>query len=295
MARRWTAPTLPWAPEPPVHLPPGRVVAIPGRGELFVRDSGGDGPPVLLLHGWVVSADLNWWPTYGVLRDAGHRVLALDHRGHGRGLRTPAPFRLSDCAADAAALLAQLEVGPVTAVGYSMGGPIAQLLAAEHPQAVGALVLCATSAYWTSWRQKLIWRSLVGVRLALGLAPDRLWRAGLRASGFPDSPTTTWTVAELTRGSTTDLAEAGRELSRFDSGPWLADRVTQPSAVVVTTRDDGVPPAHQRRLATLLNAPTFEVPGDHYAVIAEAEAFNAALLQALAAVSAAGQRARAAA
>lgn len=273
-----------WVPEPPVELPPGRVIAVPGRGELFVRDSGGDGPPVLLLHGWVVSADLNWWPTYGMLRDAGQRVLALDHRGHGRGLRSPAPFRLTDCAADAAALLARLDVGPVTAVGYSMGGPIAQLLAAEHPDVVRAVVLCATSAHWTSWRQKLIWRSLAGVRLALGLAPDRVWRAGLRASGFRDSPTTSWTVAELTRGSATDLAEAGRELSRFDSRPWLAERVTQPAAVVVTTRDDGVPPAHQRSLGALLGAPTFEVTGDHLAVIAKAEAFNAALLQALAAV-----------
>jgi pimeloyl-ACP methyl ester carboxylesterase len=48
-----------WAPEPPVALPRGCVIHVPGRGEMFLRDSGGDGPPVLLLHGWMFSADLN--------------------------------------------------------------------------------------------------------------------------------------------------------------------------------------------------------------------------------------------
>ncbi len=284
-----------WVPEPPIEMPPGHLVHVPGHGELFVRDSGGDGPPVLLLHGWMFSADLNWWPAYVALQEAGHRVLALDHRGHGRGLRMQMPFRLTDCAEDAAALLETLDVGPVTAVGYSMGGPIAQLLAGDHPDRVSGVVLCATSAYWTSLRQKVVWRTLAFLRLGLALAPDRLWRSGLRSAGFPDSAQTTWTVAELTRGSAADLAEAGRELSRFDSRPWLADRVTQPAAVVVTTKDDGVPPAHQRKLAALLGAPTFEVAGDHYAVIARRDEFNAALLRALAAIGAAAAAGRAAA
>ncbi|HLF41346.1 MAG TPA: alpha/beta fold hydrolase, partial [Acidimicrobiia bacterium] len=90
---RWMArlarplgPRTPGAPLPPV-LPPGRVVDLPGRGEVFVRDSGEtDLPPVLLLHGWTVSADLNFFTVYAEL--AGHyRILALDHRGHGRGMR----------------------------------------------------------------------------------------------------------------------------------------------------------------------------------------------------------------
>src|SRR6478609_7013330 len=91
-----------WDPVPPAPLPPGRTVTVPGRGEVFLRDTGGDGPPLLLLHGWTASADLNWIRVYAPLAEAGYRVLAVDHRGHGRGIRSPAPFRLSDCAADAA-------------------------------------------------------------------------------------------------------------------------------------------------------------------------------------------------
>src|SRR3954451_16837792 len=109
-----------WAPEPPIPLPRGCVVHVPGRGEMFLRDSGGDGPPLLLLHGWMFQSDLNWWRMYEPLARAGYRVLATDPRGHGRGLRPAEPFRLEGCAADAAALVRHLGAGPVTVVGYSM-------------------------------------------------------------------------------------------------------------------------------------------------------------------------------
>ena len=94
-------------------------------------------------------ADLNWWTVYDDLAARGNRVIALDHRGHGRGLRTPEQFRLVDCAHDAAATSrAELGCTWVTAVGYSMGGPITQLLAREHPQLVDGVVCCATAPDW---------------------------------------------------------------------------------------------------------------------------------------------------
>ena len=279
------AETPKWAPEPPVDLPPARIEHVRGRGELFVRDSGGDGQPVLLLHGWMFSADLNFWRNYAALQRAGYRVLAVDHRGHGRGLRTHAMFSLDECAHDAAALLEQIGATPALVIGYSMGGAIAQLMARDHPRAVAGMVLCATSSHWTDVRQRVLWRSLAVVRLALGLAPDAIWRRGLRLAGFPDTPVTTWTTSELTRGSAVDLAEAGRELSNFDSRSWLPD-VATPSAVIITTRDGGVPPSHQRELAELLGAHVFEVEADHGAAISAAKAFNTTLLQALEAVSA---------
>jgi pimeloyl-ACP methyl ester carboxylesterase len=274
-----------WAPEPPEPLPPGRILHVPGRGEFFLRDSGGADPSVLLLHGWMFSADLNWFRSYAALRTAGYRVLAVDHRGHGRGLRTYAPFRLEDCAADAAAVLETLETGPALVAGYSMGGPITQFLARDHPEAVRGMVLCATSREWADPRMKALWNGAAAIRLLLGLAPYAAWRRGLRAAGFPDSPATTWVTAELTRGSARDLAEAGRELGRFDSRPWVGS-LAVPAAVVVTTKDTGVPPYKQRELAEALGAPTFDVPADHAAATANADLFNPALLAALEAVAA---------
>src|SRR5436305_10447818 len=125
MRTPWRPRQPPWPPEPPFEMPPARTVAVPGRGEMFVRDTGGDGPPVMRLHGWMASADLNWCGAYGSLIEAGYRVLAIDHRGHGRGLRPLERFRLTHCAADAAGVLRTLDVGPALVVGYSMGGAIA--------------------------------------------------------------------------------------------------------------------------------------------------------------------------
>jgi 3-oxoadipate enol-lactonase len=253
-------------PDPPVELPPGRVVRVAGRGEFFVRDNEADGPAVLLLHGWMFHSDLNWWRCYGPLSDAGYRVIAIDHRGHGRGLRTPAPFRLTDCADDAAAVVRELGCAPVLAVGYSMGGTIAQLLARDHRELLSGVVLSATAADWSEPRMRRFWRTMGALRLGLNLFPTSAWRTALRAAGYKQNQTTTWTAAELSRGSSRDIAEGGRELGRFDSRPWLG-AVDVPAAVIVTSRDRSVPPRKQRELAELIRARPFEIEGDHNAVI----------------------------
>lgn len=269
----------------PTSLPPGFALRVHGRGEFFVRDSGGDGPALLLLHGWMFSADLNWGLSYGALIAAGYRVVAIDHRGHGRGLRTIEPFRLTDCADDAAAVVRELGCAPVVAVGYSMGGPIASLLARNHPELVSGTVFCATATNWQEPPMRRFWRTMGVLRIVLALSPIELWRRTLHRWGLPDSEVTDWVAAELSRGSARDMAEAGRELGRFDSRAWIGD-LAAPSAVVLTSRDRSVPPRLQRALATGAQAPVFEVPADHFAVSQATERFNAALLQAVAALRA---------
>jgi pimeloyl-ACP methyl ester carboxylesterase len=284
---RTAGPAPAWAPEPPAPLPPGTIVDVRGRGEFFIRDSGGPGPVVLLLHGWMFSADLNFFANYRALEQAGNRVIAMDVRGHGRGLRTHVPFRLTDCADDAAAVLEQLRTGPAVVVGYSMGGAIAQLMARDHQQATRGVVLCATSREWRDPRTRLVWGVMAALRLILGLAPHGAFRRGLRASGFPDSALTTWVAAELTRGSARDIAEAGRELGRFDSRPWLM-ALDVPAAVIVTARDAAVAPSKQRALAATLRARQFEVNRDHSVALTRPREFNPVLLQAIAHVLADG-------
>jgi pimeloyl-ACP methyl ester carboxylesterase len=278
-------------PDPPDDLPEGRIVRVPGLGELFVRDTGGSGPPVLLLHGWMFPSDLNWFRTYKPLADAGYRVLALDHRGHGRGLRAEEQFSLAGCASDAAALVRELGCGPVIVVGYSMGGPVASLMARDHSDTVAALVLCATAREWKEPPMKALWSGMGVLRLALGAFPHQTWRWGLRRAGFPDSPITSWVAAELSRGSARDIAEAGRELGRFDSRTWIGS-LDVPAAVVVTTRDSAVPPRKQYELAESLGAPAFEIACDHAGVTVEGAEFCRVLLDALESVCG---RARAAA
>jgi 3-oxoadipate enol-lactonase len=269
-----------WAPEPPLEPPPGRIVHVPGRGEYFVRDSGGEGPALLLLHGWMVSADLNWITMYDALSGAGYRVLAIDHRGHGRGLRSPQAFRLTHCADDAAALLRHEGIDRAVVVGYSMGGPIGCLLARDHADLVAGLVLCATAPDWQEpWMRRALAAHGPAAPRA-GAVPERRVAGRVAREGLPDEAGTTWAAAELSRGSARDISEAGRELGRYDGRPWVGG-LRPPRAVLVTVEDDLVPPRKQRELARLLRVEPREVPGTHLAVVTHAEEFAAALLQAL--------------
>lgn len=254
---------------------------MPDRGEFFIRDSGGGGATVMLLHGWMASADLNWIGAYPALVGAGYRVLAIDHRGHGRGLRPLKPFRLSDCAGDAAAVLRELDCAPATVVGYSMGGAIAQLVAREHPDVVSGAVLSGTAQHWQDKRTQRAFKALGLLGLSLSLAPRAVWRVGFKQFGFDNSQRTVWLQSELMRHSARDIAEAGRELGRFDSRPWLAS-VQAPIAVLVTTRDELVPPFKQRQLALAAGGHVFEVELDHMDLVDRPQDYNPPLLDAIA-------------
>jgi 3-oxoadipate enol-lactonase len=238
----------------------------------------------MLLHGWIATADLNWSGAYHDLQRAGYRVLAIDHRGHGRGLRPIERFRLSDCAADAAAVMRELGVAPATVVGYSMGGAIAQLVAHEQPDVVSGLVLSGTAQHWQERKVQRRFRGLGAWGLTLSVAPRVSWRVGFRAVGIRPSPGAVWMQSELMRHSATDIAEAGRELGRFDSRPW-ASSVSAPVAVVLTMRDELVPPRKQRELADAYGAQVFEAPIRHIELTIKPDRYNPALLEAIAWVS----------
>lgn len=255
-------------PPVPPRLPPGRVVNLPGRGEVFVRDSGGTPavPAVLLLHGWTASADLNFFPVYDCLAEA-YRVIALDLRGHGRGMRSTEPFTLEDCADDAAALLDQIGADRVIVVGYSMGGPVGMLLARRHPGRVKALVMQATALEWRdAARERMVWRLLAALEPGLRLGADTDTTERVLRQAAEDQPELEalrpWLIGELRRGMSPELAGAGRALSRYDARPWAA-HLGLPAAMLITTRDRLVRPAKQRELAETLNARVIEIDADH--------------------------------
>lgn len=267
LARR-IGPVEPAAPIPP-PLPPGRIELLTGRGEVFIRQSGGPGgvPPVLLLHGWTATADLNWWRVYdGVSAIA--PSIAIDHRGHGRGMRSEEPFSLEAAADDVAALVEHLGIGPVTVCGYSMGGPIAMLVWQRHPHLVAGMVLQATALEWrASLRERLVWKTMGVVEYVLRIGPSRgLVERALREAvdQAPDlAPYRSWLKAELQRGDPGALADAGRALGEYDGRPFAGD-VDVPTAVVVTTKDRLVRPRKQRALAAAIpGATVLELAGDH--------------------------------
>ncbi|GHF36947.1 pimeloyl-ACP methyl ester carboxylesterase [Amycolatopsis bartoniae] len=107
--------------------------------ELFYTDEG-SGPAVLLLHGWSCdSHDWSW--QVPALLAAGYRVIAPDHRGHGRSSAPEGSYRPQVLADDAAALLRALEVEQAVVAGHSMGTVVASALSVRHPGLVQGLVL----------------------------------------------------------------------------------------------------------------------------------------------------------
>ncbi len=270
----WQPIELPW-------LPAAEIVTIAGRGEFFVRHhrhADPSRPTVLLLHGWTATADLQFFTGYRALAER-FSFVAIDHSGHGRGPRTEAAFSLEDAADDAAAVVRALDVDPVIAVGYSMGGPICLLLARRHPDLVSAVVPQATALEWSaSLRERIVWRlmlPMMGTALRSWATARLTKRAVIKmlhdehhlARYVP------WMLGEMRRADVAAIVQAGKALSRFDARPW-ASSLGVPAAMLVTTSDRLVKPRKQRALAAALGAPIRELAADHFATLEQADEYS---------------------
>lgn len=257
----------------PVGLPPGRWAERPDGGRIFVRaDVGGlaDGrTPVLLVHGWTVTADTTFAPCYPALADR-YQVIAPDLRGHGRSSPARHRTRLEDLADDCAAVLDALEVERAVVVGYSLGGAVAQLLWHRQRHRVAGLVVCSTARHFQSgpvgdlWYRGQAWLA-PAVKAFPGPARARMQRAvdGKVAEG----PHAAWYRQELLRGDPPSLLRIGAALGRFRSNPWIGE-VDVPSAAVITTQDRTVPARRQRGLADAIpGCRTYEVAGPHNSAV----------------------------
>ncbi|MCB1000209.1 MAG: alpha/beta fold hydrolase [Acidimicrobiales bacterium] len=258
---------------------------LPGRGTTFVRQLAGPpgAPAVVLLHGWTATADLNWFTAYEPLARH-YRVIALDHRGHGRGIRSKKAFRLEDCADDAVAVCDVLGIERFVPIGYSMGGPIAQLVWRQHPERVTGLVLCATSGYFvTSREERMSFLGLSGLAAVARLTPLQA-RRWLTAQLYLQRKTEQWEPWAVQEASIHDwrmVLEAGRAIGSFSSRPWLGE-VDVPTSVVITMRDRVVPVRRQVRLFEAIHdAEAFRVDGDHDAVVVDADRFVPTLVRAI--------------
>jgi non-heme chloroperoxidase len=91
------------------------------RAQLHVEDTGGDGRPVVLIHGWPLSAE-SWAAQIPSLRDAGFRVIAYDRRGFGRSEKPDHGYDYDTLTDDLAGLVLDLDLHDAVLVGFSMGG-----------------------------------------------------------------------------------------------------------------------------------------------------------------------------
>lgn len=273
--------------EPP--LPRGERIELPGRGTTFARciDGPPGGPTVVLLHGWMASGGLNWFTTFGPLSQR-CSVVAPDLRGHGRGVRSRRRFRLADCADDVAALLRHLETGPVILVGYSMGGPVAQLLWRRHPDLVQGMVLCATAYRFVAGaRERFVFSSMMATAIGTTRAgqlvsqvPSATYRRwGPRPTPAAPSTMRAWAAGEMRRHDKVKLMEAGQAIGSYNARRWIGE-VDVPTTVLVTSRDRAIAPAEQRRLAAAIPGAQVQVIDDGHVACAKRE-FGPAVVRAV--------------
>ena len=254
-------------------LPPGRLIDIPDRGQTFIREVQGpdNAPTLILLHGWTATADLNWFTCFEELGKH-FNVVALDHRGHGQGIRSRSSFRLEDCADDVVALADTLGINTFIPVGYSMGGTIAQLIWKQHEHRVNGLVLCSTAPIFAKSREeRLGFLGLTGLATIARFTPTQTvdWITEQvylqrKAEGLDQ-----WALEEMAGHDWRQILEAGKEIGSFNSLKWLSE-VDVPTSVVITTQDQVIPPERQQRLLDLLkDVDVHLVDGGHNAIYAE--------------------------
>ncbi|HEY3096151.1 MAG TPA: alpha/beta hydrolase [Acidimicrobiia bacterium] len=276
-------------------VPPGIPVELAGRGTVLAYDVTGPvgAPTLVLLHGLGATGTLNWFPSFGPLSER-FRVVAMDLRGHGYGLKAGAQYRLADCADDAIALIDALGIDRCIPVGYSLGGPVAQLMWHRHRDRVEGLVLCATSRNFAGHPvEQWGFRGLAGLVMALRLADALPWpKRAVPVETPPPEPEVLdgmrlpqWAMAEMRRCDPVAMIGAVTAIGRFSSHAWVGS-IDVPTAVVVTLRDRFVSAARQLKLAQAIPGATIHpVDSDHAACVLGARRFVPALVTACGSVA----------
>jgi pimeloyl-ACP methyl ester carboxylesterase len=212
--------------------------------------AGGEGEPLLLLHGLAGSAG-NWVELLPDLVRR-HRVLAVDLPGHAGSARAPRGTSMNDFAAVAAAVLEAEAVGPGLVAGHSFGGLVALRLAHARPELVRGLLLISPAGIATTTRaSRAIVLASTTVRPGRWVAPlrhryaERAWyrRALFRPWFVSDADTLS---AQATHGllqaqrEHTDTRTAARAMIADDPRRDLAE-IACPVVILWGARDPQLP------------------------------------------------------
>jgi 3-oxoadipate enol-lactonase len=205
----------------------------------------GSGPPLLLVHGLMVTGEM-FEPVIEHFR-ARHRVIVPDLRGHGRSRGLPPPYTAFQLASDLARLLDHLGIGSTAVLGYSQGGAIAQQFVLDYPKRCDRLVLVCTYAFnMATPRERLEGHLLpllvrvLGMRRLATIVVSR----GLTQLGRERAEWLAGVIADQDRKL---MVSAWREAMAFDSRRRLAE-IGCPTLVVAASNDEAVPIHHAKML-----------------------------------------------
>jgi pimeloyl-ACP methyl ester carboxylesterase len=229
----------------------------------------GEGPPLLLLHGWGASSEL-FAPVLSPLLQA-RTVVVPDLPGFGKTPAPPGPWSAHDYARWVVALLDRLELERCDVIGHSNGGRIAIVLAAEHPERVGKVVLVDSAGI--RQRQRLHHR--------LRVRTYKMLRAAEGSSLLPQSIRRRARARADSRGSPDYRAASGVmrgtlvRLVNEDLAPLLP-RIAAPVLLIWGDRDDDTPLEDARVMERLIpDAGLVVLKGaGHFSYLEQTHAFS---------------------
>ena len=203
--------------------------------EMNYQVDGPENASVVMMSNSLMSNLKMWDCTIPAFTDK-YRVVRYDTRGHGATQTTPGPYSIQTLAADAAALIQALGVGPVHFMGLSMGGMIAQYLGANYPDLVLSLTLCDTASEMpprSLWEERLQIATTQGIQ---GLAEGTIKR-WFNQGFIEHAPQEVQKVREMILGTSVDGYVACACAVRDMAQSTMLLKVKKPSLVLVGRQD----------------------------------------------------------
>jgi pimeloyl-ACP methyl ester carboxylesterase len=239
--------------------------AAPASPDLLHFTERGAGPPLLLVHGLMVTGEM-FAPVVEHFATH-HRVIVPDLRGHGRSRGLPPPYTAAHLAADLTRLLDHLGIAATAVLGYSQGGAIAQQLALDHPARCDRLVLACTYAFNMATPREWLEGHLTPL-LVRTLGTRRLAKlvvaVGAKQLGKDRAAWLTGLMADQDR---TLMVAAWRETMAFDSRNRLA-AIHCPTLIIAGANDNAVPIHHANMLhAGIPDSQLIVIPGADHTLI----------------------------
>ena len=220
------------------------------------RHGSEDGPVVMFANS--LGTDLRVWDPMLAHLPETWRIIRYDKRGHGLSELRPTPYFMGDLVADAAALLDYLGLRGVTFVGLSIGGIIAQGLAAERPDLVARMVLCDTAAKIGTpqmWEDRMAALRAGGIEAMADQIMERWFARRFRAERRDD--VSLWR-AMLTRTPLEGYIGCCAAIAETDLLESTA-RLRLPTLALAGSEDGATPPDLVRETAALIAGARFEL------------------------------------
>ena len=215
-----------------------------------------DGPPLVFSNS--LGTDFRIWNDVAAALGDRYRIVLYDKRGHGLSEATPAPYRLTDHVDDLAALLDHLGIGKAVIVGLSVGGLIAQGLAATRPECVAALVLCDTAHKIGTpemWNARIDTVTTKGIGSMADAIMERWFTPDYRRPENADFAGYTNMLVRTTVDGYAGTCAAIRDADLTESTRALK----VPVLCIVGDQDGSTPPDLVRSTADLIDGARFEI------------------------------------